>query len=117
MVSEGLSDKLVIVWSSADPAVARSMVFMYARNSRLKGWWHKVRLVVWGPSSRLLAENEDLQEELELLKEAGVELLACKACADMHGVSEMLSDLGIEVKYMGQVLTDMLKSDWTCLTF
>ena len=51
------------------------------------------------------------------MKEAGVELVACKACADLYGVSEKLESLGIEVKYMGVPLTEMLKSDWTTITF
>lgn len=51
------------------------------------------------------------------MKEIGVELLACKACADRYGVSETLQDIGIEVKYMGVGLTEMLKGSWTTLTF
>lgn len=111
------SGKLCIIWSSADPEVARSMVFMYAQNSRLQGWWDRVILVVWGPSARLLAENKGLQADLEDLKAAGVELQACKACAAMHGVVDELADLGIEVIYMGAPLTEMLKTSWHVLTF
>ena len=51
------------------------------------------------------------------MKVSGVELLACKECADSYGVSEKFEELGIEVKYMGQPLTSMLKSDWVSLTF
>ncbi len=47
----------------------------------------------------------------------GVEFVACKACADSYGVSEKLEALGIEVKYMGMPLTDMLKGDWVTVTF
>jgi hypothetical protein len=43
----------------------------------------------------------DLQEELEDLKAMGVELQACKACADLYGVTDKLKSLGIEVIYMG----------------
>ena len=59
----------------------------------------------------------ELQEELADLKAAGVELLACKACADLYGVADKLRALGIEVIYMGRPLTELLKSGWTCLTF
>jgi hypothetical protein len=108
---------LAVIWSSADREVALSNVFMYTRNSLLRGWWEKVRLVIWGPSAKLMADDEELQDQLTGLREAGVELLACKACADMHGVSDELEKLGIEVKYMGQPLTDMLKSGWAVLTY
>jgi hypothetical protein len=49
--------------------------------------------------------------------EAGVELVACKACADSYGGSGKLEELGIEVKYMGVPLTEMLKGDWIVVTF
>jgi hypothetical protein len=112
-----VSESLVVIWTSGDREVARKMVFMYTKNSRLRGWWGRVRLVVWGPSSLLLTHDQELQEELEELKAAGVELLACKACADLYGVTDKLQDLGIEVIYMGQPLTEMLKTGWQCLTF
>lgn len=112
-----LSNSLVVVWTSGDREVARKMVFMYTKNSKLRDWWGRVRLVVWGPSARLLAADRELQEELEELKAAGVELIACNACADLYGVTDKLQALGIEVIYMGQPLTEMLKSGWTCLTF
>jgi len=111
-----VSDSIVIVWTAGDREVAKKMVFMYSKNSRLKGWWGKVRLVVWGPSAQLLAVDQELQEELEDLQAAGVELLACKACADLYGVTDKLTALGIEVIYMGAPLTEMLKTGWTCLT-
>jgi hypothetical protein len=105
-----------VVWTAGDREVARKMVFMYTKNSRLKGWWGRVRLVVWGPSAQLLSVDRELQEELEDLKAAGVELLACQACADLYGVTDELRALGIEVIFMGKPLTEMLKSGWTCLT-
>ena len=114
---EKAADTLVIIWSSRDREVAKNMVFMYAKNSRLKGWWPAVRLVVWGPSASLIAEDADLQAELEELKQAGVEVLACRACADKYGVAPRLEDLGIKVMYMGQPLTQYLQAGLPVLTF
>jgi hypothetical protein len=111
------SHSLIVIWSSGDREVARKLVFMYTKNSRLREWWGRVRLVVWGPSALLLTVDRELQEELEDLKAAGVELLACRACADLYGVTDKLAALGLEVIFMGQPLTEMLKSGWTCLTF
>lgn len=78
---------------------------MYTLNSKLKEWWGEVSLIVWGPSAKLLAEDAALQEYIGKIKDAGVELLACKACTDSYGVSDVLENMGINVKYMGQVLT------------
>lgn len=117
MDKASVSDSLVVIWVSGDREVARKMVFMYTKNSKLKDWWGRVKLVVWGPSAHLLSVDRELQEELEDLKAAGVELQACKACADLYGVNDKLKSLGIDVIYMGAPLTEMLKTGWTCLTF
>ncbi len=110
-------DSLVIIWSSRDREVAKNMVFMYAGNSRRKDWWPEVRLVVWGPSAALLADDAELQAELAQVRQAGVQVLACKACADRYGVSERLESLGVEVIFMGQPLTEYLQSGLAVLTF
>ncbi|MFC2076665.1 DsrE family protein [candidate division KSB1 bacterium] len=111
------SDNLVVVWTSDDRDVAERMVFMYSNAAKNNGWWGRVRLVVWGPSSKLLAEDKGLQDYLKKMQTAGVEVQACIVCADMYGVTDKLRSLDIEVKGMGKPLTDMLKNGWTCLTF
>jgi len=111
------SDKLLVVWTSGDRDVALKMVYMYTFNAKKRGWWGTIRFLIWGPSAKLLANDAELQQEVKKMKEAGVELLACKACADSYNVSDKLTELGVEVKYMGVPLTEMLKSGWTCITF
>jgi hypothetical protein len=39
------------------------------------------------------------------------------ACADRYEVTEDLRKLGVDVKYMGKPLTEMLKGGWKVLTF
>jgi hypothetical protein len=109
--------KLLVIWSSADREVALHNVFMYTHNAKKRGWWDQVRLLLWGPSDRLLAEDAELQEGIKAMIADGVEVLACKACSDRLGVSEELAALGVNVFYVGTALTEMLKSGWTTLTY
>jgi hypothetical protein len=90
---------------------------MYVYNAKKRGWMDRVMLLVWGPSAKLLSVDEELQGKLAELEEVGVELVACKACADLYGVSDKLEELGIEVKYAGKLLADMQKDGWHVLTF
>jgi hypothetical protein len=71
MIISGNEDSLVLLWTSGDREVALNMVFTYTLNSKLKNWWSEVRLIVWGPSSRLLSEDKDLQDEIRKMKNAG----------------------------------------------
>lgn len=111
------TDKLVILWTSGDPDVAGKMVFMYAKGSIKNDWWKSINLIIWGPSSKLTSENELIQKEIKEMQKLGIVVEACKACADQYGVSAKLEELGITVKYMGETLTDFLKSDAKVVTF
>jgi hypothetical protein len=41
---------------------------------------------------------------------------ACKACADQLGVTDKLETMGIEVKYWGEPLTELIKKTAHLLT-
>jgi hypothetical protein len=112
-----MQDKLAVVWTSGDRDVALKMVFMYVFNAKKNGWWKDITLVIWGPSTKLLSYDTELQDYIGRMKEVGVVLRACKACADSYGVSESLEKLGITVEYMGTPLTEMLKGGGRVVTF
>jgi len=109
--------RLAVVWTSGDPEVARNVCFMYTHAAKKNEWFDEVRLIVWGPSAKLLSEDKDLQARLKAMGQDGVILQACVQCADRYGVSDALRGLGIEVKGMGKPLTDLLQSDCKVLTF
>jgi hypothetical protein len=109
--------KLAVVWTSGDKEVAEKMVFMYTFNAAKYKWWDQINFIIWGPSSKLLSEDKDLQEYIGKMKEVGINVYACKACADMYGVSADLEKIGAEVKYMGKPLSEYLESDFKVITF
>ncbi len=110
-------DSLAVLWTSGDPDVAEKVCFMYTHAAKKYNWFSEVVLIVWGPSSRLLAGDKTLQEKIKSMSEDGIKLKACVVCADSYGVSEDLRNLGIEVIPMGKPLTGYLKSGWKVLTF
>jgi hypothetical protein len=107
---------LHILWTSDNPITAEKMVFMYAINSIVKGWWDKVTLIVWGASALLVSEDENIQQRIQDAIDVGIHVSACKACADQLGVSQTLESLNIELKYWGQPLTEILKNHDRLLT-
>jgi hypothetical protein len=60
--------KLVVVWTSGDREVALKMVYMYTYNAKKNGWWDNIRFIVWGPSSKLLSEDKELQDYIQKMK-------------------------------------------------
>jgi len=114
---ENKKEKLAVLWVSGDPDVAEKSCLMYTHAAKRNGWFDEVVLIVWGSSSRLLAEDEALQEKVKAMISDGVILEACIACSNMLGVTEELLALGIDVKGMGVPLTEYLKSGYHVLTY
>ncbi len=111
------NNRLAVIWSSGDPEVANKVCLMYTNNAKKQKWFDEVTLIVWGPSAKLLASNRELQATIQSMLKDGVKIQACQACSDSYGVSDDLRKLGIEVRYMGKPLTDILKQGWKVLTF
>ena len=109
--------RLCVVWSSGDPEVARNVCFMYTLNAKKAGWFDVVHLVVWGPSAKLLTENQVLQAEVKAMQKVGVVTEACVSCARRYGVDGKLRTFGIDVRGMGPPLSQRLKSGWKVITF
>ena len=108
---------LVILWTSADREVAEKMVFIYALNAKKYEWWDQITFIVWGPSAKLLSEDPELQKQIKDLMEVGVDVKACLWCSDQYGVSDQCRAMGIDVKYMGRELTDLVQAGWELMTF
>ena len=114
---ETKKDKLAVLWTSGDRDVAEKSCLMYTHAAKRNGWFDEVVLIVWGSSSRLLAEDKVLQEKVKAMISDGVILEACVACSNMLGVTEELQALGIDVKGMGLPLTEYLKSGYHVLSY
>lgn len=107
------NNKLVILWTNRDRDTAFKMVFMYAHYSIIKGWWDAVEIIIWGATTKLAAEDEEIASEIKkLICEDGIKFSACITCSDSYGgdITEKLQNFGVDVKSMGPILTDYLKS-------
>ena len=107
---------LYILWTNADILTSEKMVMMYATNSLLNHWWDSVTVIIWGAPAKLVAESELIQTKIKIAQHAGVKFSACKACSDQLDTTDTLLDLGIEVMYWGEGLTDILKGEDKLIT-
>jgi hypothetical protein len=103
------NERLVVLWTSGDRDVALKMVFMFTKNAKKRGWWEDITLIIWGPSALLLSVDRELQDYVREMMDLGVVVEACVTCAEMYGVADSLAGLGIDVKKMGEPLTDYMK--------
>lgn len=108
--------KLNILWTTGDVITSEKMVLMYAINSKSHNWWQEIDIIIWGASAQLISQNEMLQEKIKMAMHKGIKVYACKGCTDQLGVSEILTQIGVDVKYYGEELTEILQGDEKLLT-
>jgi len=109
-------DKLNILWTTDNKDTIFNMLSMYAINSKSKGWWKDVNVIIWGASAKLVGADNQVQTEVIEMINQGVTIEACKDCSDNFGVTEKLTNLGINVRFMGKPMTDYIKAGEKILT-
>ena len=109
-------ESLTILWTTDNKDTFFNMINMYAVNSLKKDWWDEVTVIIWGASAKLAGSDAQVQLEILEMIQQGVKVEACKACADISEVTHILEKLGVIIRYMGEPLTQILKSGQKLLT-
>ncbi len=104
-------DKLTILWTTDNEDTAKNMILMYTLKSNQNKWWKECNLITWGPSNKLLCESSEMQKLVKEIMKEGVHVESCLRCAEQYGLVDQLTDMGIEVKLMGEPLTGYLKDE------
>jgi len=112
-----MATKLFVMLSSADREVALEVGLIYPLNAAKAKWMDGVKVIIFGPSEKLAACDTEVQEKLKELQGAGVEVMACKWCADRMNITAPLEKAGIKVVYVGSIISQLLKDGWVPLTF
>lgn len=106
-----MENELYILWHSDNIITAQKTVFMYAINAKKKNWWNSITIIIWGASQQLAERNPTIQKLIIKAIKEGVIVTACQACADQLDASDKLEELGVELKYWGEPLTELLKAN------
>ncbi len=102
-----MNNKLVVIISSSDAGKARTGA-MYALNALKHGWMEEVKMIIFGPAQDLLLTDMEFQKTLREYQSLEEKVLACKYLSDRDGKSEQLTGLGIQVEYVGSVISEYI---------
>ena len=72
-----MASKVFVMLSSADREVALEVGLVYPLNAKKKGWMEEVKVIIFGPSEKVAANDAEVQARLKECREAGVEVMAC----------------------------------------
>ena len=95
------NDKLNILWTTDNKDTIFNMLSMYVINSKNRGWWKHINVILWGASVRLVANDTQVQTEVLEMLQSGITIEACQDCCNNFGVTSIIINLGITVRYMG----------------
>lgn len=105
-----MESKLLIIIATGDREKALAGL-MYTRNVLVNRWLDKVRVVLFGPSEKLVALHDDVKWFVKDIT-ARCDCFACKAISDKDGQSETLEEAGVKVEYVGTVVSNALKEGY-----
>ncbi|MEW5913259.1 MAG: hypothetical protein AB1814_11935 [Thermodesulfobacteriota bacterium] len=106
-----MAGKVVTIIATADAAKAKTGV-MYTMRALQEGWLEDIRLIFFGPAEKALLANQDIQGMVAQIKTATTPL-ACKAISDREGTSDQLQALGVDVVYVGRIISDLINQGYT----
>jgi hypothetical protein len=112
-----MATKLLVILSSGDREVALDVGLIYPLNAIKNRWMDDVKLIVFGPSEKLAAYDTEVQGKLKELMEAGINVIACKWCADRMNITSLIENAGIKVEYVGPIISQLIKDGWASLAF
>lgn len=112
-----MADKVFVILSSQDREVLLEAGFTYPFNAAKNRWMEEVKIILFGPSEKVIVNDIEVQSRLKEVLEAGIHVMACKWCSERMGITSQLEELGIEVLYVGSVISDLLKLGWASVTF
>ncbi len=110
-----MGSKVVVIISSGEKEKAMK-VFMYARNAKDRGWMDEVKVIFFGPSENLLVKDEDIQDMALQIRQAE-KPVACKFLSDRDGISEKIEEMGVEVEFVGTLISDLVKDGFVPMVF
>ena len=106
-----MTDKVLIIISTPDAGKAQTGA-MYALNSLKYGWMENVKVILFGPAQDLILENEKFRDLIQEYQEIEENVVACKFISDRDEKSEELDKLGIQVKYVGEIISNYIKDGY-----
>jgi hypothetical protein len=105
-----MSSKLLIIVATGEKEKAQTSI-MYARNAIKYAWLDDIKVIFFGPSERLVAEDKDIAKEAQEIAKLR-ECVACKYISDKGGLSGDLTKLGIKIEYVGPIISNLIKDGY-----
>ena len=110
-----MASKVMVIISTAEKNKALTGI-MYAVNAQKNKWVEDLKVIFFGPFENLLCEDEEVVQAASRLLDYETPI-ACKFLSDRDGISEKLEKMGINVEYVGSLISGYIEQGYTPLVF
>jgi hypothetical protein len=110
-----MSSKVMVIISTAEKAKALTGI-MYAVNAQKNKWVDDLKVIFFGPFENLLCEDEEVIKAASNLLDYETPI-ACKFLSDRDGISDRLEKMGINVDYVGTIISGFIEEGYTPMVF
>jgi len=110
-----MASKVMVIISTAEKDKALTGI-MYAVNAQKNKWVDDLKVIFFGPFENLVCDDEKVAEAASRLLEYETPI-ACKLLSDRHGISENLEKMGVNVDYVGSLISGYLDEGYIPMVF
>ena len=110
-----MASKVMVIVSTAEKKKALTGI-MYAVNAQKNKWVDDIKVIFFGPFENLMCEDEDVVQAASQLLDYQTPI-ACKFLSDRDGISNKLEELGVNVDYVGSLISGDIAEGYVPLVF
>ena len=110
-----MTSKILVIISTAEKEKALTGI-MYAVNAQKNKWVESLKVIFFGPFENLICQDEEVSSAASQLLDYDTPI-ACKFLSDRDGISNKLDELGINVQYVGSLISNCIKEGYVPLVF
>jgi len=107
---EKRNSKLLVILSTSEREKALTGL-MYVKNALEENWIEDMQVIFFGPIENLIVEDEEIKEYAETIADQ-TECIACKYLADRDEVSDDIGELGMDLDYVGSIISEYIKEGY-----
>ncbi len=110
-----MASKVLVIVSTAEKEKALTGI-MYAFNAQKNKWVEDLKVIFFGPFENLLCEDEEVAEAASRLQDYETPI-ACKFLSDRDRISGRLEEMGVNVEYVGALISGYIDEGYTPMVF
>jgi hypothetical protein len=110
-----MASKVMVIISTAEKDKALTGI-MYAVNAQKNQWIDDLKVIFFGPFENLMCDDEEVAQAASRLLEYETPV-ACKFLSDRDGISPELEKMGVNVDYVGSLISGYIEEGYTPMVF